>query len=154
MATRPESWLQQSLSEITRRLDRHRVLEALAHQQDSPKRDLVEQLQHRRNVAELAKRLRVMHPADIAHVLESLPLSDRMTVWREVSPEQAGDVFVEVSPAVRGSLSDGIDGDVLVDLLAGLDPEDLAYVSASLADEVRVRLEQRLEQSERTIFDN
>ena len=154
MATRPESWLQQSLSEITRRLDRHRVLEALAHQQDSPKRDLVEQLQHRRNVAELAKRLRVMHPADIAHVLESLPLSDRMTVWREVSPEQAGDVFVEVSPAVRGSLSDGIDGDVLVDLLAGLDPEDLAYVSASLADEVRVRVEQRLEQSERTIFED
>ena len=42
MATRPESRLQQSLSEITRLLDRHRVLEALAHQQDSPKRDLVE----------------------------------------------------------------------------------------------------------------
>ena len=154
MATRPESRLQQSLSEITRLLDRHRVLEALAHQQESPKRDLVEQLQHRQNVAELGKRLRVMHAADIAHVLESLPLDDRMTVWREVGPEQAGDVFVEVSAAVRGSLLEGIDGDALVDMLVRLDPEDLAYVSASLSDEVRVRVEQRLEQSERTIFED
>ena len=48
--------LHHSLSEITRLLDRHRVLEALAHQQDSPRRDLVEQLQHRQNVAEWFKR--------------------------------------------------------------------------------------------------
>ena len=154
MATRPESRLQQSLSEITRLLDRHRVLEALAHQQDSPKRDLVEQLQHRQNVAELGKRLRVMHAADIAHVLESLPLGDRMTVWREVSPEQAGDVFVEVSEAVRESLIEGMDEAALVEMLTRLDPEDLAYVSASLSEEMRIRVEQRLEQSERTIFED
>jgi len=152
MATRPESRLQQSLSEITRLLDRHRVLEALAHQQDSPKRDLVEQLQHRQNVAELGKRLRLMQAADIAHVLESLPGGDRMTVWREVSPEQAGDIFVEVSEAVRDSLIEGMDEAALVEMLTRLDPEDLAYVSASLSEEMRIRVEQRLEQSERTIF--
>jgi magnesium transporter len=154
MATRPESRLQQSLSEITRLLDRHRVLEALAHQQESPKRDLVEQLQHRQNVAELAKRLRVMHAADVAHVLEGLPLPDRMTVWREVSPEQAGDVFVEVSAAVRGSLIESTDASVLIDMLGRLDAEDLAYVSPSLPDGVRMQVEQRLEQSERTIFED
>jgi len=154
MATRPESRLQQSLSEITRLLDRHRVLEALAHQQDSPKRDLVEQLQHRQNVAELGRRLRVMHAADIAHVLEGLPLGDRMTVWREVGADQSGDVFVEVSAAVRGSLIASTDASVLVDMLARLDAEDLAYVSPSLPDEVRVQVEQRLEQSERTLFED
>ena len=154
MATRPESRLHQSLSEITRLLDRHRVLEALAHQQERPKRDLVEQLQHRQNLAELGKRLGVMHAADIAHVLESLPLGDRMTVWREVSQEQAGDVFVEVSEAVRESLIEGRDETALVEMLTRLDPEDLAYVSASLADKMRIRVEQRLEQSERTIFED
>ena len=154
MATLPESRLHQSLSEITRLLDRHRVLEALAHQQERPKRDLVEQLQHRQNLAELGKRLGVMHAADIAHVLESLPLGDRMTVWREVSQEQAGDVFVEVSEAVRESLIEGRDETALVEMLTRLDPEDLAYVSASLADKMRIRVEQRLEQSERTIFED
>ena len=154
MAIRPESRLQQSLSEITRLLDRHRVLEALAHQQDSPKRDLVEQLQHRQNVAELGKRLRTMHAADIAHVLEGLPIDDRTTVWREVAPDQAADVFVEVSSAVRDSLVDATPEPALVEMLAQLDPEDLAYVSASLPAAVRVQVEQRLEHSERTIFED
>jgi len=155
MAThRPEDRLHQSFADIARLLERHRVLESLAHQQDSPRRDLVEQLQHRQNVAELGKRLRVMHAADIAHVLEGLPLDDRMTVWREVAAESAGDVFVEVSEAVRGSLIEGMEQAALVEMLTRLDPEDLAYVSAALPDEVRARVEQRLEQSERTIFED
>jgi len=155
MAThRPEDRLHQSFADIARLLERHRVLESLAHQQDSPRRDLVEQLQHRQNVAELGKRLRVMHAADIAHVLEGLPLDDRMTVWREVAAESAGDVFVEVSEAVRGSLIEGMEQAALVEVLTRLDPEDLAYVSAALPDEVRARVEQRLEQSERTIFED
>ena len=155
MAThRPEDRLHQSFADIARLLERHRVLESLAHQQDSPRRDLVEQLQHRQNVAELGKRLRVMHAADIAHVLEGLPLDDRMTVWREVAAESAGDVFVEVSEAVRGSLIEGMEQAALGEVLTRLDPEDLAYVSAALPDEVRARVEQRLEQSERTIFED
>ena len=96
-----ETRLAQSLGEIVRLLDRHRVLEAMAHQQDSPKRDLLEQLQHRQNVAELGKRLRAMHAADIAYVLEALPPDDRLAVWKEVAPEQAPEVFVEMSDAVR-----------------------------------------------------
>ncbi|MGE0866851.1 MAG: magnesium transporter [Vicinamibacterales bacterium] len=146
--------LHHSLAEISRLLDRHRVLETLAHQQDSPRRDLVEQLQHRQNVAELGKRLRVMHAADIAHVLEGLPLDDRTTVWHEVAPEQAADVLVEVSVAVRGSLVDATDEHVLIEMLAQLDPEDLAYVSPSLPDHVSAQVEQRLEQAERTIFED
>ncbi len=105
MAThQPEDRLQQSFEDIARLLERHRVLEALAHQQDSPRRDLIEQLQHRQNVAELGKRLRLMHAADIAHVLEGLPLDDRTMVWREVAPEQAGDVFVDVRHVLRGGV--------------------------------------------------
>ena len=38
---RPESRLQQSLDDVTRLLDRHRVLEALTHRQEGPKRDLL-----------------------------------------------------------------------------------------------------------------
>ena len=69
----PESRLQQSLDEVTRLLDRHRVLETLTHRQEGPKRDLLESLQHRQNLVELHRRLRAMHPADVAFVLESLP---------------------------------------------------------------------------------
>src|SRR5262245_39811232 len=126
-----ESRLAQSLGEIVRLLDRHRVLDAMAHQQEGPKRDLLEQLQHRQNVAELSKRLRVMHAADIAYVLEALPPEDRLAVWREVGSEQASAVFVETSDAVRRYLADSDEASVMV-LLEHLDPEDLAYVFSSL----------------------
>lgn len=150
---RPEGRLHESLAEIARLLDRHRVLEALAHQQETPRRDLLEQLQHRQNVAELGKRLRAMHAADIAYALEALSLEDRRTVWSEVSVEQAGDVFVEVSDPVRASLVEATPHDRLLEILIRLDPEDLAYVSSSLPEEVRDAISRVLASSDRTVFE-
>lgn len=148
-----ESRLAHSLAEIVRLLDRHRVLEAMAHQQDSPKRDLLEQLQHRQNVAELAKRLRGMHAADIAYVLEALPPDDRLAVWKEVSPEQAPDVFVELSDAVRRFLIAESEEPALVALLERLNPEDLAFVFASLPEQLQALVSLTLETSERSILE-
>lgn len=87
---RPESRLQQSLDDVTRVLDRHRVLETLTHRQEGPKHDLLESLQHRQNLVELHKRLRAMHPTDVAFVLEALPPEDRQTVWEQIDPDKAG----------------------------------------------------------------
>jgi magnesium transporter len=145
--------LAQSLNEIVRLLDRHRVLQTMAHQQDSPKRDLLEHLQHRQNVAELGKKLRVLHAADIAYILEALPPEDRLTVWAEVHPDQAGDVFVETSDAVRRFLIAESNEDAVLALLERLDPEDLAYVSSSLTEELQARVSLALESSERSIFE-
>ena len=151
---RSEARLQHSLVEITRLLEKHRVLEALTHRQEGPKRDLLESLQHRQNLAELHKRLRAMHAADIAYVLEALPLDDRDTVWEQVPPEQAGIVFVEVSGAVRQSIVDVTPRDALVQLLSTLDPEDLGYVSESLPEELLNELSQALESSDRSVFED
>ena len=50
---RSEGQLQDRLEEVTRLLDTHRVLESLTHRQEGPKKDLLETLQHRQNLAEL-----------------------------------------------------------------------------------------------------
>ena len=47
-------------------------------------------MQHRQNLVELHRRLRGLHPADVAHILESLPIDDRLVVWRELTPALAG----------------------------------------------------------------
>ena len=145
--------LNQNLQQIARLLERHRVLETLAHQQEGPKRDLLEQLQHRQNVAELNKKLQTLHAADIAYILEALSLEDRRTVWNEISLDQAGDVFVEVSDVVRPSLIEATDPERLVAMLTNLDPEDLAYVSSSLPDEIRLQVTRELESKDRTLFE-
>ena len=101
MATlRSDSRLQNSLADILRLLERHRVLDSLAQQQGR-RRDMLEHLQHRQNLAELNRRLRTMHAADVAYVLEAMPPGDRQTIWEQVSLEHAGDVFVELCGRAR-----------------------------------------------------
>lgn len=151
---RSEARLQQSLGEITRLLERHRVLESLTHRQEGPRRDLLENLQQRQNEAELRKRVRVMHAADLAYVLEALPLEYRRTVWHQAPPDVAGTVFVEVSAAVRDSLVAVTSREDLIALLSTLDPEDLGYVSESLPEEVVDELSEALGSSDRTVFED
>ena len=151
---RSEARLQHGLAEITRLLEKHRVLESLTHRQEGPRRDLLENLQQRQNEAELRKRLRAMHAADLAYVLEALPLEHRRTIWQQVPPDLAGTVFVEVSAAVRDSLVAVTLREDLIALLSTLDPEDLGYVSESLPDEVVDELSQALGASDRTVFED
>ena len=66
--------LQDSLRQITELLHRHRLVEHLVHRTDSPKHDLIESLVHRQHLSELRARLNRLHPADVAYVLEALPL--------------------------------------------------------------------------------
>jgi magnesium transporter len=150
---RSEARLQQSLDEVTRLLDKHRVLETLAHRQEGPKRDLLESLQHRQNLAELSKRVRAMHAADLAYVLEALPPDDRRLVWDQASPEQAGHAFVEVSRVVRDSLVDTTPEETLVQVLLTLDPEDLGYVSESIPSSVLTEISRALESADRQAFE-
>src|SRR5262245_37645245 len=151
---RSEARLQQSLGEITRLLEKHRVLESLTHRQEGPRRDLLENLQQRQNEAELRKRLRPMHAADLAYVLEALPLEYRRTVWHQVPPAWSGTVVVEVSAAVRDSLVAVTSREDLIALLSTLDPEDLGYVSESLPEEVVDELSEALGSSDRTVFED
>jgi magnesium transporter len=150
---RPDIRLQQSLDDVTRLLDRHRVLETLTHRQEGPKRDLLENLQHRQNLAELQKLVRGMHAADVAYVMEALPPDDRTTVWDQVGPDQAGLVFVEVSDAVRHWLVEVTPRDQLVTLLATLDPDDLGYVSETVPPEILADVARALETGDRQAFE-
>lgn len=151
--TRSEERLQHSLGEVTRVLDKHRVLETLAHRQEGPKRDLLESLQHRQNLAELNKRVRAMHGADLAFVLEALPPDDRRLVWEQASIEQAGRAFVEVTGVVREWLVEATPQETLVQLLLTLDPEDLGYVAESIPQEILADVARALESADRQAYE-
>jgi magnesium transporter len=153
MTIRSEARLQQSLDEVTRLLDKHRVLETLAHRQEGPKRDLLEGLQHRQNLAELGKFARTMHGADLAFVLESLRPDDRRLVWEQATPEQAGRAFVEVTSVVREWLVEETPQDALVRLLLTLDPEDLGYVSDSIPHGILSVVSRELESADRQAYE-
>ncbi len=135
--TRPLERLQQSLRQVVELLERHRVLESLTHAQQGPKNELLEGLQRRQNLAELHQRLRALHPADVAFILEALPVAQRAIVWEQTDAERCGAVLVELSPAVRDSLLDATPRARLLDALRRLDADDLAFLKDALDDELR-----------------
>jgi magnesium transporter len=124
--------LQDSLLQVRDLLERHRVLEQLTHSQEVPNRELLEALQRRQNVAELHHKLRALHPADLAHILEALPAEDRRIVWSEAEPAKAAEVLVELPRPVRDGLLEGTSPERQRSILARMDADDIAYVAESV----------------------
>ena len=133
-----------------RLLERHRVLTSLASRQQTPRHDLLEQMQHRQNLVELQRHLKQQHPADIAAILDSLPGEDRLLVFRQLEPEQAGAALVEASEAVRTSLIQALSRDELVKALRTLDADDLAFLSGEAPENVIEEVSQSLAAQDRS----
>lgn len=82
--------------------------------------------------AELRARLDALHPADIAFLLEALPLEERLAVWNLVKADRDGEILVEVSEAVRESLIESMDSAELVAAAETLEADELADIAADL----------------------
>lgn len=152
---KPETDLHRTLSDVMQLLERNRVLEDLAHRQETPNREVVERLQQKQNMVEVQRRIRNLHPADLAFVLESLPRDDRLTLWDQIESSDAAEALVEMDPAVRDALIDVTDHARLQRIIARLDLDDLAWIAdevpADIIEKVRGTLaatdRQLLEQS-------
>jgi magnesium transporter len=77
-----------------------------------------------------------LHPADVAYVLESLPLEDRLWVWGLVHGDREGEILLEVSDAVRDSLLADMDSAEIVAATQNLDADEIADLAPDLSDEV------------------
>ena len=115
--------LKENLREVRELLHRHALVENLVGRQEMPRRALVEQLVHKQHLAELRAKLDRLHPADIAYILEALPLGERLVVWELVKADRDGGILLEGSDAVRDSLIADMDVDALADLAPDLPAE-------------------------------
>ena len=86
--------------------------------------------------AQLRARLADMHPADVAYVLEGLPLDDRLFVWGRVPGDQEGEILLEVSDAVRDTLLADMDSAEIVAATQNLDADEIADLAPDLPEEV------------------
>ncbi|MFC3626823.1 magnesium transporter [Vogesella amnigena] len=145
----PTDRLQENLLQVQRLLERQHLVEDLVHRQDMPRHDLVESLVHRQNLAELEQKLQGLHPADIAYILEALPLEDRLMVWDLVDSEDEGDILLEVSDAVRESLIESMEQHELVAAAEQLDADELADLAADLPRQVVYEVMGGLDEEER-----
>ncbi|MGZ8984145.1 MAG: magnesium transporter [Methylotenera sp.] len=128
--------LSESLQQVISLLEKHRLIESLVHKQDMPKQYLVESLIHKQHLNELQKKLDLLHPADVAYILEALPLEQRLDVWELVKAERDGEILLEVSDAVRQTLIADMDSDELLAAAEQLDTDELADLAPDLPKDV------------------
>ena len=128
--------VQETLEQMRALLHKHQIVEALVHQQDMPRHALVESLVHKQNLAELQNKLDKLHPADVAYLLEALPLDERLIIWDLVKAERDGEILLEVSDAVRETLIEHMDAHELVAATEQLDTDELADLVPDLPQEV------------------
>src|SRR2546430_1548734 len=99
--------------------------------------------------AELHAKLDALHPADIAYLLEALPLEERLTVWNLVKADRDGEILLEVTEAVRESLIASMDSAELVAAAETLEADELADIAADLPAGVMEEVVQSLPVEER-----
>ena len=108
-----------------------------------------EHLQQDRPKPELRAQLDRLHPADIAAILEALPLEERLAVWNLVKADRDGEILVEVSDAVRESLIEAMDSRELVAAAETLEADELADIAPDLPPAVIEEVVQALSLEER-----
>ncbi|MDP3845347.1 MAG: magnesium transporter [Pseudomonas sp.] len=148
-AKKPQESLQERLAQVVELLHRHRLVEGLTHRQEGQHHDLVENLVHRQNLAELQRRLDQLHSADVAHILEALPLVDRLAVWQLVKVERDGDILLEVSDSVRETLIADMDDHELLAAAKEMDADELADLAPELPRDVVHELMETLDAQQR-----
>jgi magnesium transporter len=89
-----------------------------------------------------------LRPAEIARLLESLPLQERALLWEMVAADDEGDVLVELSDEVRDGLIESMQTEELIAATAGMDFDDLADLLADLPEVVTKQVLRSLDKAD------
>jgi len=91
-------------------------------------------MQHARSM------LNELSPAEIAHLLESLPHTERNIIWELVDSEKEGEVLIQLGEELRSTLIRDMSLQDLVSATEGMDVDDLADFIQSLPGRVTTQV--------------
>jgi magnesium transporter len=106
-------------------------------------------LARKADAAELRAELDQLHAADVAYILEALPLDERQIVWDLVKTEREGEILLELSDAVREPLIATMDSKELLAAAGTLEADQIADLAPDLPEQVVQDVIRALPQEER-----
>lgn len=131
--------VQEHLHQVQHLLEKQALVQTVVHNQELPRderHELLDKMLHKRHLAELSDKLEELHSADIAYILEALPIEHRLQVWNLVKAERDGEILIEVSDAVRESLIATMSRDELREAAEQLDTDEIADLAPDLPQHV------------------
>lgn len=93
--------------------------------------------------------LNELHPAEIAHLLESLPHTERNLIWDLVDADKDGEVLIELGEEIRDTLIEKMSLQELVNATEGMDVDDLADFIQALPDRINTQVITSLDEQHR-----
>ena len=128
--------LEDAIIEIEALLSKQKIVNKLVTDHNQDRKKLVENLIHKQNTVELESKLAKFHPADIARVLELMPIENRLIIWNLIKSDIDGEILLEVSDAVRETLISSMDSEEIVAAAEQLDADEIADLVPDLPEEV------------------
>ncbi len=98
---------------------------------------------------QVARMLNALRPAEIAHLLEGLPLEEREIVWGLVGDDREGEILVELADEVFADLVSKMNKEELLAAAEGMDTDDLADLIQDLPRAVTWELINSLDKQRR-----
>ena len=125
-------------ADLLRAHDELQALAAEAAEEPGQRRAEVQRYAQRQaqNLDAIRALLDPLHPADVAYILDALPLEQRLVVWDLVKADRDGEILLEVSDAVRETLIEYMDDHELVAATGQLDTDEIADLAPDLPREV------------------
>ncbi len=80
-------------------------------------------------------KLKKLHPADIAEIVDQLSINDSITILNSLDEEVAADAMEEISPERQVTLFEEMDNERAADLLEEMSPDDAADLIGDLSAE-------------------
>lgn len=143
-------FVQHQLKEVITLLEKQQLERSLVQRGPATNYQLIEAVLHKQHLARLQEKFALLHPADIAYILESLPLDQRKIAWDAIKTDHEGQVLLEVSDAVRQTLISGMEVEELATVAGNLDAAELADLAADLPKRAMLKILRSLNSVERT----
>lgn len=117
---------------------------------------MTDQIDHLRQALDSGRKgpvqrvLSSLHPAEIAVLIESLPLGEREIVWNLVSDDDRGEVLLHLGEELRGWLIKAMDVEAVISASEGLEIDDLADFIDDLPETLTQRVMNSMDEARRS----
>lgn len=93
-------------------------------------------------------KLALLHPADIADIVEEMTADERLAVFDQLDVETAAEALGEVDPEMQAAIVGDMDEERAADILEEMDPDEAADLLQDLPEERREELIDLMEEEE------
>jgi magnesium transporter len=92
------------------------------------------------------EKLELLHPADLADIVEELGPAEREAIFETMDSEVAADALSEVDPKMQASILESLEPEKAADIVEEMSPDAAAHALSELEDETSAEILEEMEQ--------